>query len=309
VSAIQSIDGICQSSLYRGDEEQRFSFARDALLLDLHLLRSGAFVPARCQDETRLELGCPQSPPGRTKLSFDAPQGLLRVRDAVLLGAIQRRCWGEGLGVDPVFGLSLNEAAAMMGLAGRGGAQRQLASDALRRLWATTFAWQEAFDEEIVELHWRWIEALHIEPALDGPDTVWLRLSNVAVELLEEGYLHSLNRRICLALTGADQVAARLWMVLEAERFGEKPFYYSLFRCPQGAERERSNALFVAEIVGLDQRADRPAAARRLGKACQTIGELDPGRYHLELAHGKGTGMYTLAVRRFRRASTEARCA
>lgn len=305
---VRSIESIDRTSLYRGDDEPRYSHSREMLLLDIHLLRSAAFTAARLVGPPRVELCCPQHPAKRRTLAFDGPSGLLCVRDALLLGHLVRRCWDDGCAVEPTLSLSLNETAAAMGYTTLGGIQRRLAAAALQRLADTTFAWREVVEDEVVELRWRILESLLIDPDGGSSGAVAARFSPLMVQLIAEGYLQALHRQICQALVTADQVAARLWMALEAERLGEDRFYYQLFRSPPEAERRRSDGLFLAEVLGLDGWASRRSAAARIEKALQVITSIDRGRYRFGLEHGRDVGMYTLTVQRFSRQLAEVRC-
>lgn len=286
---------------HRDSEEYdtQISYPRSALLVCVQVMRSAAFVASRAASRGPSDgLDCGQLPASRC-LSLVQPAGPLVVRDAMLCGEIQGRFNDADQPEDRWVRLSLNAAAQAMGYRGSGGNQRRSARQALERLAATTLHWREAHEDSILSLTWRPLEAVHMSG--DGLDEGYVRLSQTSADLVSDGYLHYLNPGLCRALVAADEIAARLWMMLECERLAEKPHFYSVFRSPAGEARKHSDAIFISEVTGLDRRANRRDVAHRLGEALVVIERLDAGRYELSLRHGAAAGMYTLQVRRHRR--------
>jgi len=285
--------------------DRDFTYPPSALLLDLHLMRSAAFLPSRlCTAEPRNAFICRQLPASRC-LSLYQPAGPLVVRDALLLGEISRRYHHrEGrIGGESILYFSLADAIAAMGYRTAGGYQRQLARDSLRRLVATTLRWNERTDEgRIRELNWHLLEDSSAAWEQDGYGRATVTISEVTVQLIEDGFLGYLDGARCRRLVIADETAARLWLTLECERLGPKPFYYRIFRPAPNTAPQESNELFISEIVGLDRWRNRRRVAHRLKKAIEVIETIDGGRYELRLEHGRDPATYNLRVRRSRRA-------
>lgn len=300
---LSSIEGtkLCR---HREDEDdaEPIRMPQRALLTDVHLMRSSAFAPSRLAVEYPDEFVCPQMPAPRG-LFLQQPAGPLRVRDAMLFGEILRRFYWDG-SEDRSICLSLSQAAVAMGYAGRiGGQQRRLARESLRRLVQTTLKWAEiAADGVVRELFWHLFDQvlIHYEPE-SSVGSAGVLLSRITVELVENGYLHYLNSDVCRRLVAKDEVAARLWMMLECERLGEWPFHYHVFRAPLGCSSQPKGALFIAEVTGLHLWQNRRRVAQRLKQAIEAIMAIDEGRYQMTLKHGRERGMYVLEVRRHAR--------
>ncbi len=218
----------------------------------------------------------------------------------MLFGEILRRhYWGGS--EDRLVQFSSSQAAEAMGYAGRiGGQQRRLARESLSRLVQSTLKWAEIDADGVVrELYWHLVDEvlIHYESE-SGIGTAGVLLSKITAELLENGYLHYLNTDVCRRLVAQDEVAARLWMMLECERLDERPFHYAVFRATRGCQPESRSALFIAEITGLHLWRNRRRVAQRLKHAIKIIMAIDEGRYQLSLSHGREPGMYVLAVQR-----------
>ena len=281
------------------DDAERIRMPQRALLTDAHLLRSSAFAPSRLSIECPDEFVCPQLPAPQGLFLYQ-PAGALRVRDAMLFGEILRRFYSDG-SEDRFTCLSLSQAAVAMGYAGRiGGQQRRLVRESLSRLVESTLKWAEIDADGVVrELYWHLVDQvlIHYEPER-SVGSAGVLLSQITAELVEKGYLQYLNADACRRLVARDDLAARLWMMLECERLGDVPFHYHVFRAPLGGAAESSNALFIAEVTGLHLWCNRRRVAQRLKLAIKTIMAIDEGRYQMTLSHGRQPGMYVMAVRR-----------
>jgi hypothetical protein len=230
------------------------------------------------------------------------------VRDLVLMGELLRR-HNEGISAcDGRVFISLGQAALAMGYRGPvGGEQRRLARASLNRLVDSTLVWRELGRDDVIrELRWHLLEAMTTDyGASDGAGSARVALSRVTQELVEDGYLHYLKADVCRRLVQVDEVAARLWMMLECERL-RRPFHYYVFRAPIGATPTPSRALFISEVTGLDAWQNRRSVARRLREAMRVIAEVDPRRYEMSLRRGREVGMYVLDVQSFHRPRPEA---
>ncbi len=246
--------------------------------------------------------------PGAGQLTTVQPSGRLQVRDLVLLGEILRR-HNEGISAyDGRVFISLSQAALAMGYRGPvGGEQRRLARASLKRLVDSTLVWRELGKDEVIrELRWHLLDAMSTYySASDGSGSARVSLSRVTQELVEDGYLHYLKADVCRRLVQIDEVAARLWMMLECERL-RRPFHYQVFRAPVGGTPTPSKALFISEVTGLDAWRSRRSVARRLREAVRVIAEVDPRRYEMSLRRGREVGMYVLDVQSFHRPWPEA---
>lgn len=282
------------------EHDSSITYPWNDVLLNIHLLRSAAFVPSRFRAGPADQFVCPQLPASRG-LYVRQPQGPLQVRDALLLGELLRR-YSHGIGTrDRRVFLSLSEAALAMGYARPlGGEQRRRAHRSLQRLAASTFCWKEADTDDTVRvLDWHPLEEVWIDESREsGCAGTHVTISPVTAELVEDGYLHYLKADVCRRLVAHDELAARLWMALESERMSEKPFHYHVFRSPTGCEPQHSDQLFIAEVIGLYRWENRRRAVDRLRHAIEAIMAIDVSRYALCLTHGRDPGMYVLAVSR-----------
>jgi hypothetical protein len=221
----------------------------------------------------------------------------------MLLGDILRRFYWAG-SEDRFVCLSLSQAAEAMGYIGRiGGQQRRLARESLGRLVGSTLKWEEIGADGVQrQLLWHLFDEVLInhEPQ-SSVGSAGVLLSQVTAELVVDGYLQYLNADACRRLVAADELAVRLWMMLECERLREKSFYYQVFRSPLGSEPKWSKELFISEVTGLHLWQNRRRVAQRLSRAIEAIMAVDQGRYQMSLIHGREPGMYVLEVRRHQR--------
>ena len=84
--SIVTVDSIEDTQLCRQreleDYDKAITYPRNDLLLDIHLLRSAAFVPSRSLAGSTDRFVCPQMPASRG-LFVRQPHGPLQVRDAL----------------------------------------------------------------------------------------------------------------------------------------------------------------------------------------------------------------------------------
>jgi len=207
---------------------------------------------------------------------------------------------------DRQVAVSLGEVARWMGARSVGGSQRRLALECLARLRGATFTSRLRSGRRGTErLHHGW--GLLDEWLMpEGGRLGWVRLSQVMAELLAAGSLVLLDARTLGALVDRSALAARLWVLLEADTLGESGLTdrgqpYPLFAAREGEPSQaRARACLVDTCRLTDPRRRRAVALLRA--ACEIIEEEDT-RYRLTIAPSASgrEGMWNLWARRARR--------
>jgi len=194
---------------------------------------------------------------------------------------------------------SLREAAEILGYKGGGGRQLQLISASLVRLRSATFVSAlRRSDGTERRTTWGLIDlAQAIEPR-SGPGRGWAELNRHMAALLQEGSVTYLHAPTWDQLRARDELAARLWVFLEAERLpvDEHCWRYPFFAASQDHAAELPA---IAQLLGLQDWAMRYRAVERARRAAEAIVEIDP-RYGLEIPRGAQRGTWRLEARRRR---------
>lgn len=297
--------------------EQGLTFkpARDNYLLSNFLLRSPAFVPnpSRHADQTDLTTALPVVPAAGTHGGILTSSRVLGVRDLLLLGHISRAYHRLGCPDDGFVPISLGEGADAMGYSSTGGRQRAQVVAAQDRLMRTLLAWWEWWEDGLLT-RTRFRLFQEDRAAVDTRRGVvvplGVRLTTAAVEIAEHTRLTSLHHETAKALVAADEVAARLWLLLESERIPADGFDYHLFRAAPGEEPADANGqVYIAELLGMDHWQERKRVAQDVRGIIRTLHEIDGQRWTLRLDRrpDRGMGMYLLHVERKRRPRPEVR--
>lgn len=260
--------------------------------LERTLARAPVFTSSSIRHGLQLELGLWRTTGSLYGQPFRVlePRGPLTVRDALGLAHVIRRWADSGYPEDRRVGASENEAVGWFGYSTTGGRQRQLLRDAMGRLRATTF--QSASRPERGRssvLTWGLIESART-PRTGPEGRVSITISEPLAYLVRIGSVAYLDAPTFAGLVAEDELAARLWVFLEAE---ELPWRWSLFSAPEGLPAVERETPAIADLlrIGWDRRRD---VARRVSEAVTVLQAHDP-RYRLSVERApKGRGMWTL---------------
>ena len=229
--------------------------------------------------------------------------GPLTVPDMRLLAHAIKRYAERGCPEDRCAPFTLNEASRWSGHRGKGGRQIRLVRDALLRMRATAIESQVRHaDGHTDALVWGLIDRGWTTDAVDR-EGGYVTLSEELARLVREGSLTYLHAPTLDALAGRDEVAARLWVYLEAETIDPDGHWSRLlYSAPEREpERERDTPA-IADLLRLSGWERRSNVKARVDRAMRVVSTVDP-RYRYTLARGGGRrerGMWTLAVARDR---------
>lgn len=265
----------------------------DTVALEQTLARAPLFAASTVRHGLQLELGLWRTTGSLYGQPFRVlePRGPLTVRDALGLAHLLRRWADSGYPEDRRVRASENEAVGWFGYSTPGGRQRELLREAMGRLRATTFQSASRVEAGRSEtLTWGLID--YARTPRTGPEgRVSVTISEPLAYLVRVGRLAYLDAPTFAALVTEDELAARLWVFLEAE---ELPWRWSLYSAPEGqppAERDTPAIADLLRISGWERRRD---VARRVTQAARAVERVDP-RYRLSVARApKGRGMWTL---------------
>jgi hypothetical protein len=192
---------------------------------------------------------------------------------------------------------SLSEGARLLGYQDEGGKQRSLVQASLTRLRSCTIKSAIRYLDDSGDVHedvliWGLLDSTRTTTRGGGRGLV--TLSEQIAQLLKAGSVTLLHAPTWDAIISEDPLAARLWCFLEAEDLS-RGWHYQLFAGqPDGFAAER-NLPALAELLRIDDWANRRRVAERVRAMCKVIGEVD-ARYRLDLAKGKEVGMWRLDV-------------
>ncbi len=211
----------------------------------------------------------------------------------------------EGCPASLRVAFSLREAAALLGYSGGGGRQLQMVSSSLVRLRSATFvSVLRRPDGGEKRTTWGLIDlAQAIEPRT-GPGRGWAELNRQMAALLQEGSVTYLHAPTWDKLRERDELAARLWVFLEAERLPAEAHCWRYPFFANSTESEASELPAIAQLLGLQGWTMRYRAVERARRAAEAIVELDP-RYVLEIPRGARQGTWRLEARRRRLLSSQ----
>jgi hypothetical protein len=91
-----------------------------------------------------------------------------------------------------------------------------------------------------------------------------------------------------------DELAARLWVFLEAETLKQK-WRYSLFSAPEGEPDRERDTPAIADVLRMRGWKRRRDIAARIKRAAAVIGAVDP-TYDLTVEHSREASMWNLVV-------------
>jgi len=227
------------------------------------------------------------------------PKGPMTVRDALLLAHITRRYVVAGCPADRWVHLSLNEAARLAGYRGSGVIPRNYVRAAHARMRSTTYQGTvRDADGSLHSLTWGVIDlARTFEPKAAGEEgRASVKLNEAFANLVKGGALAYLDEATFARLVRRDELAARLWVFLEAETL-PKPRSYSLFSAPDGEpERERDTPAIADQLRMRGWKARRRIAARVKDAAAAIVDE--DSAYSLVVEHAKQATMWNLTAAR-----------
>jgi hypothetical protein len=127
-----------------------------------------------------------------------------------------------------------------------------------------------------------------------------VELNRQVAELLQDGSVTYLHAPTWDAVRRRDELAARLWVFLEADQLAEGRYWrYPVFSSLPDGTSQPSDLPAVSDLLGLRERAVRRKTVARVRRATRSIMELDP-RYEIEVFRGAQQGMWRLEVRRRR---------
>lgn len=170
--------------------------------------------------------------------------------------------------------LSLKEGARVLGHANAGGSARDLVRASLQRLRRCSLHSRVRHGDGH-ESDWEWgLLSSFGTTTRDGGRGVAV-ISDEVRNLLTGESITYLDSRTWDATAQDDDVAARLWVFLETEQFGDRTWRYQLF------DDEPTRSLPpIAELLRLSHWAERKTVAHRVRRACRAIEQNDP-RYTL----------------------------
>jgi hypothetical protein len=241
---------------------------------------------------------------GGRGIAVAPPGGFLGIRDALLLGTLGQRWLEDGGNEDDrVVRLSLTECARAMGCNTKGGRQRRQAADSLRRLTAATLTAErsgvDARGKRVVDrFDWHILDLNFTRIGTDWGGTS-VRLSLETAGMLGAGLFTYLAAPIARELVNADEVACRLWLLLESESMTNNGFIYHLLRPTEPAS---SRQKYIAEVAGISHWQNKHKIKARIARALKVIEALDHGRYGLNLRTNKKGITYLEVTRTSRRA-------
>lgn len=185
--------------------------------------------------------------------------------------------------------MSYAEAARALGLASAGGRTRQLASNSLQRIGAIRM---ESHVREsrtgLRKVSWGVLDDGSLAGHYPGEE---VRLHPEIAQLLDGGMATVLDGGTFRSLISADDIAARLWLYLEAET---KPWHLLLHdeqRVSTRSSTERKDPA-IADLLRIEDRSMSRVAAR-VRSACEVIMSIDP-RYILRLERANTRGNWRL---------------
>lgn len=228
-------------------------------------------------------------------------QGHLTVSDMRLVAHAIKRYAEAGCPEDRRARFTLNEASRWSGHRGKGGRQLRLVRDAFMRLRATALETTvRHVDGHTESLAWGLIDRGWTDADV-GREAGSVTFSDELARLVREGSLTYLDAPTLDALADRDEVAARLWVYLEAERIDAGGHWARLlYSAPEGEpERERDTPA-IADLLRLSGWERRRDVRARVDRAMRVVAAVDP-RYRYTLLPSAGRrarGMWTLRVAR-----------
>lgn len=265
----------------------------DTVALEQTLARAPLFAPSTMRHGLQLELGLWRETGSLYGRPFRVlePRGPLTPRDALGLAHIIRRWADDGYPEDRRVRASENEAVGWFGYSATGGRQRGLLRDAMARLRATTFESASRVEAGRSDtLIWGLLDYARM-PRTGPEGRVSVTLSEPLSYLVRTGKVAYLSAPTFAALVADDELAARLWVFLEAE---DVPWRWSLYSAPEGQPDVMRDTPAIADLLRISGWEQRRAVANRVREAVRVIGRHDP-RYRLTLSKSpKGRGMWTL---------------
>ena len=170
--------------------------------------------------------------------------------------------------------LSLKEGARVLGHANAGGSARELVRASLQRLRRCSLHSRVRHGDGH-ESDWEWgLLSSFGTTTRHGGRGVAVISDEVRALLTGESITY-LDSRTWDATAQDDDVAARLWVFLETEQFGDRTWRYQLFD-----EDPNRSLPPIAELLRLSHWAERKTVAHRVRRACRAIEQNDP-RYSL----------------------------
>lgn len=223
------------------------------------------------------------------------PMGPLSMREGVVTAYLSRRYVNMGCPTDRVVPIRIGQVEKLLGHSRHGGWQTERAQQSLEKLRTTIFRGSVRFETERWERHeWGVLESLQSHcDSLTG-----VVLDETLASLLAIRSQTYLDRQTLHTLLAKDQVAARLWMFLESERF-HRLFKYGLFAAQIGHVAKPRMTPEVSMLLRIESQR-RWDCERRVARASAWIARCDP-RYSLrvEAAQRRGVrrpGMWNLVV-------------
>lgn len=261
--------------------------------LERTLARAPVFAASSVRHGLQLELGLWVTTGSLYGQPFRVlePRGPLTPRDALGFAHMIRRWADSGYPEDRRVRASEPEAIGWFGYSTTGGRQRQLLREAMGRLRATTFQSASRVEGGRSEtLTWGLIS--NARTPRTGPEgRVSVTLSEEVAYLVRVGSVAYLDAPTFVALVAEDELAARLWVFLEAERL---PWRWSLYSAAEGLPAAERDTPAIADLLRISSWERRRDVARRVAQAVQVIQRHDP-RYRLGLERSPtGRGMWTL---------------
>lgn len=196
---------------------------------------------------------------------------------------------------------SLRDAAEGLGYSAGGGRQLQLVRASLLRLRAATFeSVVRRADGTMERTIWGLLERARVTQPRTGPARGGVELNRQVADLLQDGSVTYLHAPTWDGLRRRDELAARLWVFLEADQLSDARYWrYPLFASLADGTPQPSDLPAVSDLLGLRERAVRRKTVARIREATRCIVESDP-RYAIEIFRSAQPGMWRLEVRRRR---------
>jgi hypothetical protein len=222
----------------------------------------------------------------------------LTVADQRWFAELTTRWVRAGCPADLRIPFSLRDAAEVLGYSSGGGRQLELVRTSLLRLRSATFESVIRHPDGRQETTiWGLLERARITQPRTGPARGWVEFNRQVAELLQEGSVTYLHAPTWDRLRDRDELAARLWVFLEAEDMPTLGRRYNVFSALPGEAPKPRSVPAVAELMGLKERAIRRKTVDRIRHATRAVEDLDR-RYVAEVVRGAQAGMWRLEVRR-----------
>ena len=270
-------------------------------LIERNLAVAPLFAPPVRGQAVQLSLELVESLHGARATIF-AAKGLPTIRGMLLMAEVASRYVAAGCPPSRVVPFSLTEAAEeWMGYEQVGGRERQIVKGELTRWRHLVINSRLRLPGNVlVETEWGLIDRWQTASRGHGPGKGWVRLSEEMARLLAAGSATFMDGDILRALVQENELAARLWVYLEAEGGPERPagWRYSLWAAPAGQAPREDHWPSVAEFCLITDTKRRRVVAK-LRHAIDAIAAIDP-RYHLAIVASKEPGMYRLDAHRNR---------